>query len=96
MSVRLTNHAKKRLKERSGLNKRSMYRIAERAYNNGIGYEDTKGEVHRWLKTKCGINRKLNNVRIYGDKLFLFRGECLITVLQIPNSLKNKIYNQML
>ena len=40
--VHVTRHAKKRLKERSGLQKGSMARISEKAFIQGINYRGYK------------------------------------------------------
>ena len=91
MSVKITKHARKRLKERSGLNKKSIQRIADRAFEEGLTHKQTKDDLHRWISLCYLIERQANNIRIYGDKAFLFKGDVSLTVLQIPNQIKSRI-----
>lgn len=87
--VRITTHAEDRLKERCGLNKKSIQRIAEKAYENGIRHCETKGNLRKWLDGVYLSERNANNLRLYGDKAFVFRDDILITVMQIPQDLRN-------
>ena len=89
--VIVTRHAKQRLKERSGLNKKSVQRIAEKAYINGICHNETKGQLNKWIAGVYFKNSDANNIRVYGDKLYLFHDEILITVLQIPHRFTNNM-----
>nr|DAY91532.1 MAG TPA: hypothetical protein [Caudoviricetes sp.] len=41
--VTVSKHAKKRLKERCGLNKQSVKRMADKASTDGIRHSDTRG-----------------------------------------------------
>ena len=83
----LTKHSKDRLRERCGLNKSSLDRIAEKAYSEGISHAETKGNLNKWISSLYLHNRVANNVKLYGDKAYLFHGDKLITVMQIPNNL---------
>ena len=87
LSVIVTKHAEKRLEQRSGLSKKSIQRMAEKAYEEGIAHKDTKGNLNKWVTSLYFNNQKANNIRLYGDKAFIFTGSTLITVLQIPSSL---------
>ena len=83
----ITEHAYERMKERNGLKKKSVRRIAERAYTSGLDIEDLNGQLQTWVRTKCACDK---TYKVYGDKLYVFgpgtfsQGEGLITVLQIP------------
>lgn len=83
----VTEHAKRRLKERNGLNSKSIDRIAERALNEGIRHNQTKSRLCKWVTSVFFRNTSINNIRLYGDKAYLFVDEKLVTVLQIPQSL---------
>lgn len=86
--LHVTEHAKKRLKERNGLNKKSIDRMAEKALNEGIRHSQTKGNLNKWISKQFFYNHKASNIRLYGDKAYLFtKDDKLITVLQIPASL---------
>jgi hypothetical protein len=91
MDIVLTRHAVKRMAERCGYNRRSMYRMASRAYEQGIGMEKAVGFVKGWMEHIYGKNENADNLRLYGDKCFVFDGMELITVLQIPTGLQKKV-----
>lgn len=94
MEVCITKHASKRLAERLGMNKRSMYRMANKAFNDGISVGETKGAVYSWLISRQMVNPDANNLRVYGDKVWVFADSYLITVLQIPAKLTSKLNKQ--
>lgn len=83
----VTNHALRRLAKRSGLSKTAAMRMAEKAYVDGVTHKETKGNLNRWVTSQYFVNRKANNIRLYGDKAFIFCSNILITVLQIPHDL---------
>lgn len=85
----LTEHARSRLKERCGLNKSSLQKMADRAFEEGISHKETVGTLNRWITSLYMQNKTANNIRLYGDKAYLFRGKVLITVIQIPSRLRN-------
>lgn len=87
----ITKHAKKRMKQRCGVNKKSMDRIAEIAYENGLKHGELTGNLKKYvdglyLKHKAG-----NQIRLYGDKVYIFHDKRLITVFQIPNNLMKEV-----
>lgn len=83
----LTEHSKDRLKERCGLNKSSLERIANKAYDEGVSHNETSGRLNKWITSLYFQNETANNVKLYGDKAYLFHGNTLITMIQIPNHL---------
>lgn len=80
----LTRHSQKRLKERCGCNKSAQLKLANNAFDKGITHAQTSGSLKRYLDGLYLRERKANTIRIYGDKVFLFGGETLITVLRLP------------
>lgn len=84
----VTRHAKKRLHEREGTKKSAVYRKASLVLERGYKVEETKGRLRRWVDS----NRTgEENMRIYGDKLYIFVGESLITVYQVPNAIARNL-----
>lgn len=81
----LTKHSKDRMKERCGLNKSAQQKAAETALAKGITHSDTSGSLRRYLDGLYLQKKNANNLRIWGDKVFVFHNERLITVLQVPN-----------
>lgn len=83
----VTKHAQKRLKERCGVNKKSADRMAKKALQNGMKHSETTGNLKKWVDGLYFYNKSANNIRLYGDKAYIFHGQDLITVLQIPHNL---------
>ncbi len=83
----VTTHGKKRMKERCGINKKASERLATIAFEKGLRHNDTTGCLNKWVTSLWGYSKKANNIRLYGDKAYIFAGTTLITVIQIPNNL---------
>lgn len=86
-ALHVTKHAENRLKERNGLNKKSIERISKKALEVGIKHSETKGKLNKWITSLYFYNKKANNIRLYGDKAYIFCDEDLVTIIQIPYSL---------
>lgn len=89
--VNVSDHAARRLRERCGLNKKSIQRIADKAFTEGIKHSETKGQLNKWVTSLFFYDRTANNIRLYGDKAYIFTGSTLITVVQIPTDLFRNI-----
>lgn len=89
MEITASKHAEARLHERCGINRKSAQRIAEKAFNEGIQHSQTKGNLKKWVTSLYFNNKSANNIRLYGDKAYIFSDSVLITVLQIPSNLRN-------
>lgn len=87
----VTYHARKRMKGRMGANKSSVERMADIAYKKGIRHSDTTGDLHRWMDAQYLSERIANNMRIYGETLYIFRDQTLITVLHVPNKMRKQV-----
>lgn len=81
--VIVTRHAADRMLERGGLNRKSIQRIANQVYSNGYPIERTKGRLRKWMYKISKSNSSAQNLRIYGDKLYIFSNDVLITVFKI-------------
>lgn len=80
----ISRHAAERLKERCGLSKKACKRMARKAFDEGIRHSQTKGRLNKWVTGLYFKNQKANNIRLYGDKAYIFCDETLVTVIQIP------------
>jgi hypothetical protein len=80
----ITEHGRKRARERVGVSKKGVDRLAANALKRGFRHGQFSGRFKRWLDGVFLTHRKPNNMRVYGDKVFLFDRETLITVLPIP------------
>lgn len=89
--MKISQHASKRLKERCGLQKKSQDRMAQKALTDGITHAQTKGRLNRWITKLYFKNPSVNNMRLYGEQIYLFADETLVTVMQIPNELKKDL-----
>ena len=85
--MRVSNHAKMRMKQRCGLNGKSCERIAKKAFEHVIHHNETKGLLNKWVTTLYFKNQNANNIRLYGDKAYIFCEDVLVTVIQIPSDL---------
>ena len=83
----VTKHAKERMKKRCGLNEKSSDRLALIALEKGLRHKDLTGNLKKWVDSLYFYNRNANNIRLYGDKAYIFHDTLLITVLQIPHNL---------
>lgn len=89
--MRISNHAKQRMKERCGLQKKSQDRMAQKALADGITHAQTKGRLNKLITKLYFKNQNVNNMRLYGEMIYLFAGETLVTVMQIPNGLRKDL-----
>lgn len=88
ISVEITDHARKRMKERCGFKKGTQDKMAEKAFVMGIQHSQTKGRLNKWITSLYFNNKRANNIRIYGDYAYIFCNNSLITVFAIPIDLR--------
>jgi hypothetical protein len=86
--VKITEHGDKRVRKRCGVPRKAVSRMAEKAFENGIKHSDTQGKLNKYMTLLFFKNTNANNIRIYGDKVYIFAGKTLITQLDLPNKLK--------
>ena len=99
MYIEVSIHAYNRGKERLGLKKKSMDRMAQIAYEKGINHGDTKGQLFAYISDR---GRKYmfegQAIRIYGDVVYCFvrhpeMGKIILcTIFTIPKGLSNQIH----
>lgn len=89
--MRITKHAKERMKKRCGLNEKSSERLAKIAYERGLKHNDLTGNLKKWVDKQYFYNKTANQIRLYGDKAYIFQNEKLITVIQIPHNLVKEV-----
>lgn len=86
--VQITQHGKARVRKRCGLPSKSVSRMVQEALDKGLKHSETTGRLNRYITALYFKNQKANNIRIYGDKVYIFSNETLITVLNLPNQYK--------
>ena len=89
--IQVSMHAEKRMIERLGVNKRAVQRLAEKAYKDGIRHKDAVGRLKKWMTYRFSQNRNANNMRVYGEFLYVFCGNILVTVYIVPNELRKLV-----
>ena len=88
-NIIITDHASKRIKQRMGIKKKAQYKTVERAYSKGIRHCEVNGRLKRYVDKAYLSHGKSNNIRIYGDNMFLFHNNVLLTVCVLPTDLKS-------
>ena len=91
--MKTTVHAKKRMRKRCGLSKKSTDRIAAKALKEGVKHNETKGNLHKWVTSVYFKNTAINNIRLYAGYAYLFTDENLVTILSIPQNLMRDFQN---
>lgn len=89
--MKVTEHAYDRMSERIGLNSSASQRMAQKALEKGIKHNETSGKLNRYLSSLFYAYKTANNIRIYGEHVYLFSNEVLITVLYLDNEYKSTV-----
>ena len=80
----ITKHAFTRMKERNGWNKKAASRMVPRIYYHGMRHDQVKGFLKSWVKTKYEYSNKGDEYILFGNKLYIFNGMTMLTVLPTP------------
>ncbi|MDR6548508.1 hypothetical protein J2810_004598 [Chryseobacterium rhizosphaerae] len=86
--IEITHHAYKRAKERYQWPAKVLDKMAEKAYFNGIKHSQAKGSFKKYLDKLWHQHKHTNNIRIYGEDIYFFTGNLLITLYQLPNNMR--------
>lgn len=86
--ISITAHARQRARQRFGWSEESLSRMAAKAFYLGLGKQETKGRLGLYFESIWEKYEKANNVRLYGEGLFVFAGSTLLTVWQLPLELR--------
>lgn len=80
----ITKHAYMRMKERNGWNRKAARRMVSRVYSEGVRPDHVKGYLKNWVNTKYEYRNEGDEYILYGDKLYIFNGKTMLTVLHTP------------
>ena len=80
----ITKHAYTRMKERNGWNKKAATHMVSRIYSDGVRPEQVKGYLKKWVNTKYEYRNDGDEYVLFGNKLYIFNGMTMLTVLPIP------------
>lgn len=86
----VTRHGDLRARKRVGVNRSAVEKLARKALANGITRYDAKGGLRRYLDALYHYNGQADNIRVYSEKVWVFSGNTLITVLDLPQRYKNR------
>ena len=89
--MKISRHANKRMKERCGLNYSSHDRVAEFVLLKGLCHKDCTGRLKKYVDYLFFSYPSGNNIRLYGDHVYIFNSTNLITILKLPNIYKNAV-----
>lgn len=88
--ARVTNHGELRIRKRIGVKRKAVDKLADRALKEGIGRTEFSGSLRRYLDGMYyHYNEEANNIKVWSEKVWVFAGEVLITVLDLPQRYKN-------
>jgi hypothetical protein len=85
--IQITSHAKDKAKERFKWKNKTLERMAKKAFEEGMTHADTKSKLTKYLNRKWKIHKVCNNPRIYGENVFFFHDDILITLYRLPQEL---------
>ena len=80
----ITKHAYTRMKERNGWNKKAVTRMVSKIYNDGMRPDQVKGYLKGWVNAKYEYSNEGDEYILFGDKLYIFNGMTMLTVLPTP------------
>ncbi len=83
----ITEHAYERAKERLSWRRKTLNRMAKKAFYGGLKHKDTKGKLNKYISNLYLQYRTANNIRIYGENVYFFTDCHLITLYRMPQEL---------
>lgn len=93
----ITKHGKRRMAERIGASaENAAQKNADRAFKKGIRHNETLGALHHWINGKYLNYRSAGDMRIYREYLYVFNHGILITVLNLPDEIKDSMEEYVL
>ena len=86
--IAITNHAKKRIKQRCGIKKKALPDHIHKVFTQGFKHCDAKGRARRYLDGIFLKYGKANNMRVYGNFIYLTNNNTLITLVPLPRNMR--------
>lgn len=86
-----TKHAYEKAKERMKWKPKVLDRMMQKAFDEGIKHSETKGSLKKYITKLWFRYQTANNIRIYGENVFFFAGEKLITLYRIDNKMVKRL-----
>ena len=85
--MEITNHAYEQAKARFKWKNKVLDKMALRALEEGMSHKDTKSRLNRYISRKWKMHKHCNNTKIYGENIFFFNNDVLITLYRLPQEL---------
>lgn len=86
----ITKHANERADERMSFNHKILEHLLPKVLSEGINSSMVKGRIKKYLDFLfLSHKNNANNIRIFGEFEYIFSGETLITIINLPNEHKN-------
>lgn len=90
-----TRHGKKRIKERVGVPKSASSRQQELARERGLPHAKTSGRLSKWVTSVAlNPNHTKGQYYIYNNNLFIYKTDKVVTVLPVPQNLRDLVVKQ--
>ena len=87
--MKITNHGEERIRKRTGVPRKAVDRMAKRALIEGVGRCKFSGSLRRYLDGMYhAYDESANNIKVWGEKVWIFNGDVLITVMDLPQRYK--------
>lgn len=80
----ISKHTYSRMKERNGWNRKAAKRMIQKVYQEGLRPEQVKGYLKGWVNNKTDYAKDCNEFVLFGEKLYIFNGNTMLTVLPVP------------
>lgn len=100
MNIIVSDHAYARAKDRCGIPKKSVDRIARKAFESGVNGSVIKGMAAGWIESHKE-NHNAKHIYVYGDKAWIFADNnttntlILVTVLTLPTGILFQLRKQI-
>lgn len=92
-TIYISEHALERLKERNNWSKKTSLRMIQKVYDEGLDPKDIHGPISKWIRTREKVKDEGDILKLYGQNLYIFNRQTLITVYPVP---KNSSANWMI
>ena len=94
--MRVTKHGNDRARERIGIPKKAVERNAQSALLFGLDQSHSTGSLRRYLAALYErYDGAAGNIRVYGNFVYVFNEEILITVLNLPTEYRRSAVAQL-
>lgn len=91
----VSRHGDRRCRQRVGVPRKAVERAAQKALVYGIDHRTATGGLQRYLAALYNrYDGNGDNIKIYGDKVYVFHAELLITVLNLPSEYRKAAVSQ--